>query len=113
MYEQKTTLADVRADNPETIYYGVNTCWWTHRPEYLYREGGLPCDPRGGMLMQTDDPEAFLKAAEDNPEAYGKHGITAFEAALMGNVTAPNGRPTCYKTWDEYNAAIDAAGEQD
>lgn len=62
-----TTIEDVRAAKPEMIFYGANTCWWTHRGEDLRRTGGgkmsLPCDPRGGMLMQTDDGNPHRSAA--------------------------------------------------
>jgi len=105
------TLEDIRAAKPERIYYGANTCWWTHDPADLSRhpEAGLPCDPRGGMLMMTDDVEGFLSAAEANPEHYGKHGLRAFLAAHHRNMTRSRAdvRPWCFRTWAEYDAVLD------
>lgn len=110
-----TSIEQVLADKPTTIWYGATTCWWTHKEEHLNRhpEAGLPCDPRGGVLFQTNQAEEFLKAAEANAEHYGKHGIKAFLAAHNDNMavseTIP--QPTCFRTWDEYNAILDAQGE--
>ena len=117
------TIADVRAAKPETIYYGAQTCWWTHRAEDLQvlPEGrigaGLPCDPRGGVLMQTDDVAGFLAADEAKAEHYGRHKLRAFEAAHHGNVLATRprgpfvtgvfGYPTCFRTWEAYNVLLD------
>ncbi len=107
---KQRTIADVRAARPTTIYYGALTCWWSDAaPPYRTKgEYGLPCDPRGGVLLQTEDVEAFLRSAEENPEFYGRHGLRAFEAALHGNVLASNGNPTCFNSWDEYNSLLDA-----
>ncbi len=112
-YAPRVTLADVRAAKPAMIFYSVNTCWWTHRSADLCSTGGpvsLPCDPRGGMLMQTPDVEDFLSGAESNPAFYGPHGLRAFEAALHGNVTI-HGRPTCFRQWGEYSALLDHLDE--
>ena len=81
------TIQDIRDAKPTTIYYGVNTCWWTHRHQDLPWLPGspFPCDARGGMLMITDNPAGFLRAAEANPNAYGKHGLAAFIAAHNDN----------------------------
>ena len=113
---RKTTLEDVRADKPKKIYYSMATCWWTHRAEDLRRtpKTEMPCDPRGGMLLESHEPEEFLKAAEENPEAYGKYGLEAFVAShndncvvntLMGTVN------TCLRTWEEYNELLDKIDE--
>ena len=113
---KQTTLGDVRAGKPTTIWYSVNTCWWTHRETDLrqHRESRLPCDPRGGMLMMTEPggAEHFLQAAEDNPEHYGKHGIEAFTAAHNDNcvVSEMDSRNTCLQSWDEYNDLLDRHG---
>lgn len=109
-YNPKVTLADVRAAKPEMIFYSVNTCWWTHDPRHLCRHPtGLPCDPRGGMLMQTDKPERFLASAAKNPTHYGRHGLRAFEAAHHENVQVSESdvRATCFKEWEDYNRLID------
>jgi hypothetical protein len=94
------------------VVYSVGTCWWKiGDPIYQVPAGrpgeGLPCDPRGAVLMETDDLAGFLQAAKENPEHYGKHGLDAFMAAYHGNVVATNGYPTCFKTWQEYNDLID------
>ena len=109
------TIQDVRDAKPDMIYYGALSCWWTHDPNHLCRlpngKGGhtLPCDPRGGVLMQTDDVEGFLKAAENNPGHYGRHGIKAFEAAHHLNciVSEKDKRSTCMRSWEEYNIMLD------
>jgi hypothetical protein len=105
------TIENVREASPERIYYGAQTCWWTHDPAHLCKEPstGLPCDPRGGMLLQTDDVEGFLKAAESNPTNYGKHGIVAFMAAHHLNTTVgpSDVRSTCFTSWDDYNRILD------
>lgn len=108
--EKRRTIADVRAAHTQIIYYGALTCWWSDEPT-PYRTRGkyqLPCDPRGGVLMETRNVEGFLKDAEANPEYYGRHGLAAFELALHGNVLADNGLPTCFEGWDQYNDLLDA-----
>ena len=111
---KQTTLDDVRADKPRTIWYSVNTCWWTHRQVDLRqhpRIGLLPCDPRGGMLMMTEPggAEHFLRDVEKNPKHYGKHGLDAFIAAHNDNcvVSETDAGNTCLQTWDEYNDLLD------
>ncbi len=107
---ENITIADVRAAKPAMIFYGVNTCWWTHREEDLRISNGstLPCDPRGGMLLQTNDVEGFLRAAEERPETYGRGGLDAFIAAHNDNclVSEDDLRQTCYRSWDDYNALL-------
>ena len=92
------------------IYYGMRTCWWTHDGNHL-RElpSGIPCDPRGGVLMQTDDIEGFLKAAEDNPDYYGRNGLRTFMAAHHMNcrVAMRDFRHTSAETGGEYDAQLD------
>lgn len=100
----------ILAENTKIIYYSIGTCWWTMNPRDLYRhpECGLPCDPRGGMLMECHEPLDFLTQAEQNPEHYGKHGIKAFMAAYHGGVRIKaSGLPTCFDGWDKYNELID------
>jgi|SRR5690606_2200160 len=107
----KISLAAVKKAEPEIIYFGVNTCWWTHDPRHLctHPENGLPCDPRGGMLMQSDKPSDFFRHAEANPNHYGKHGLKAFMAAHHLNcvVSREDARGTCLATWEEYNNLLD------
>ena len=110
---ERISLSDVRAAEPDQIWYSVNTCWWTHRKEDLraHRKSGLPCDPRGGMLMMTNrgSAEGFLDDAEANPQRYGKHGIRAFMAAHNDNcvVSHSDNRNTCLAKWSDYEALID------
>lgn len=115
-YTGEVTLQDVIAAKPTTIYYGANTCWWSHREEDLCKhpECGLPCDPRGGMLFETDDVEGFLKSAQDNADHYGKHGLKTFMSAHHSNmvVSKEDRKSTCFKTWDEYNTVLDRQEEE-
>jgi hypothetical protein len=103
------TLESLKKLSPKTIYYGATTCWWTHDPSHLgiHPENGLPCDPRGGVLLQTQFVDNFLDTASQNPNHYGKHGIRTFLAAHHENTIELLGHPWCYKTWDEYNALLD------
>lgn len=109
---EKITLAEIRAAKPDMIFYGATTCWWTHDPAHLGRtavEPGLPCDPRGGVLFQTEDVEGFLRGAEENPDHYGRHGLRAFVSAHHLNCqrSEEDARPWCMRTWEEYNDALD------
>ena len=107
---KRVSLQDVRDAKPKMIYYGALTCWWTHDPyDLCHLTNGLPCDPRGGVLMQTDDIEGFLRSAEANPAHYGRHGLDAFMASHHKNclVSLADVRSTCFETWDAYNDAID------
>jgi hypothetical protein len=111
----KTTLEQIRADKPKTIFYGMNTCWWTHRAEDLGRifsgnkPAPIPCDPRGGVLLQTEDIEGFFTAATLGASHYGRHGIAAFVAAHNDNCirSLEDPSPWCFVNWNEYNDAID------
>ena len=106
---KRTTLEDVKLAEPDTIWYSVNTCWWTHRQSDLRQHtSGLPCDPRGGMLMMAG-ADSFFDVAEGNPGHYGEHGLDALIAAHNDNcVVAPDDlRSTCLRTWPEYNEALD------
>ena len=113
---QRTTLAEIIESEPDTIYYGFNTRWWTHREEDLRTKGrtDLPCDPRGGMLMMAPARE-FLGAAMEHPGQYGKHGLDALIAAHNDNcVLSPfDGRSTCLESWQEYNDLLDRQGLQE
>jgi len=107
---EKMTLAGVRAAKPDMIFYSAGTCWWTHDPLHLgTNASGLPCDPRDGVLFQTEDVEGFLKAAVENPGHYGRHGLRAFVAAhhLNCQLSEDDSRAWCMPTWDEYNEALD------
>lgn len=94
------------------VYCAMHTTWWTVRSEDLARTRpeGLPCDPRGSVLLETD-AEEFIQRAEEAPDFYGDHGLAAFIAAYHANLEAPNGRPTSLRTWDEVNAVLTASVE--
>ncbi len=115
-YTPDKILADIEriaALKPHArVLYAVSTCWWCidAPPEFVnprYEKHGLPCDPRGSMLMETNNLKRWLQAAKDNPDHYGKHGLLAFMAAYHGNVCATNGNPTSASSWQEYNDLID------
>lgn len=122
-YVPTITIAEIRLAKPRMIFYGANTCWWTHDERHLshtkpqdFRVGdrvhkgvSLPCDPRGGMLMQTEDVEGFLNAAEQSADHYGRHGLRAFEAShhLNCRISEHDQRSTCFAGWDDYNRIID------
>lgn len=136
--KENVTLEQIRALKPKKIFYGANTCWWTHDPNHLgsvkaspgeiaaaakmfgttaKAVRGVPCDPVGGVLFETENVEEFLKAAEDKTEHYGKHGIRAFMAAHHSNCFAAPLQFTlppihelphfASQSWDEYNEALD------
>lgn len=98
-----------RPQDAEKVFYAVHTTWWTTDPSDLYKkDSGLPCDPRGSVLFETDNVDGFFRAAEENADHYGRHGLRAFMAARHGVIVAPNGNPTSIKTWDQVNHLIDA-----
>lgn len=105
---EKVTLPQIREANPPMIFYGANTCWWTHDPAHLVVRG-VPTDPRGGVLFETDDVQGFLDCAEANALHYGKHGIRAFLAAHHMNAiqSLSNPIPWCDERWQAYNDALD------
>lgn len=129
---QRITLEVILASKPRTIFYGANTCWWTHDPNHLGNTRdfpsrssrtsdetgpGLPCDPRGGVLLQTDDVEGFLRSAQENADHYGPFGMDTFLAAHHLNCVAVQAHffgdteaPWCFRTWDEYTTILRAQG---
>lgn len=74
---------------------------------------GLPCDPRGSVLFQTEKVEAFIQTAKEKSAHYGKHGIRAFLAAHHLNciISSFDPRPTSGADWQEYNDALDRLDE--
>lgn len=144
---ERITLDQIIAAKPKMIFYGANTCWWTHDPAHLSKtppateaevrrmadvfklnarpgtstdaeflrrareatKHRIPCDPRGGMLFETDNVEGFLENARSSAEYYGKHGLRAFIAAHHLNciLSVNDPRPWCEKSWDAYNEALD------
>lgn len=103
------------------VFYGAITPWWTCERSDLYDTPSsdadlrLPCDPRGGVLFETNRPEDFMKAAVSNPAHYGKHKLRTFLLAYHGCVlvnTIDRGwRPTCLNTWKDYDELIDQLGD--
>ena len=102
----------------KTAYYGIRSCWWSDRIVYTTRtpgERGLPCDARGGMLMQTaaGDARTFVENAEADPKHYGPSGMSAFGAMFHGVVevrTADGSwRPTCFAEPASYSRILEAA----
>mgnify|MGYP001560340548 CR=1 FL=1 len=65
--QENVRLEQIKAFKPKTIFYGANTCWWTHDPDHLrvngrfgppperepsivpYKNAEHP-DPRGGVM---------------------------------------------------------------
>lgn len=135
---QLITIEAILIVQPSTIYYGANTCWWTHDSSHLsvtasppaqsvpsgrsliekglgrrVNPGSIPTDPRGGVLFETDDIEGFFASAKANVSFYGKHGLRAFIAAhhLNSFLNHYDQRPYCSPNWAEYNDAIDRYDE--
>ena len=110
------TLEDIKAENPEQIWYSVNTCWWTHRRTDLRQKfnSGLPCDPRGGVLRMMA-ARAFIAYAEANPDHYGRHQLDALMAAHNDNCVVSEGDPTktCLESWGEYNDLLEEQAFRD
>lgn len=96
------------------IRYGARTTWWTADPStrFEHPDGGLPCDPRGGVLFQLDGIGPcldWIAAAKRDPERYGKHGLVAFIAANAANCRyrLDGKKADTFITWDDANDAID------
>lgn len=93
------------------ILYGASSCWWAHtwNSASKLEPSGIPCDPRGGVLFQTEEVAEFFDNAEANSGFYGRHGLAAFMAAhhynSVANLTAR--LPWCCSGWEEYNLAVD------
>jgi len=112
-FVDETTLAmieQIARDKPNShVVYSVGTCWWKIGDPIYSKDGsGLPCDPRGALLMECHDLAGFLKNAKENVSHYGKHGMRAFVAAYHGNVLTDDHKPTCFESWDDYNKLIEA-----
>ena len=102
------------AKKSKRLIYAINTCYWKiGNPVYSHPDCDLPCGPRGEMLLEMDNPNEFIRLAEENPDHYGKYGLQAFVAAYHGNIIAIGndersmGKITSLETWDEYNEVID------
>ncbi len=112
-----STIAKVRSliDQHGQAYYAVGTTWWTVRTSDVGTKGpgrpnGLPCDPRGSVLMQADALD-FLREAEANADHYGSHGLVTFLAAFHGNLVVEL-LPTSLGSWGLVNEAVERAVHQ-
>jgi hypothetical protein len=90
------------------------TPWWSlYDPAwmpYTRPDCGLPCDPRGSVLVRYD-LQPFWQAALSNPLHYGSHGIMALVAAFHMNleVFVPGQnrwRITSLDRWSDYNRLL-------
>jgi len=95
-----------RANN--RLVYAMNTCWWKiGDPIYSHPGSGLPCGPRGEVLLETDDPQGFLNAAKNSVAHYGDYGLGVLLIAYHGNIVVPSsGYPTSLENWEQYAAAL-------
>lgn len=99
----------------KTIFYGAQTCWWSDNPAHLHKKhSGLPCDPQGGVLFQTQDGMAkdWLRQAKEQPWHYGVYGIRALMAAYHGCIVDDEGNPTTVSTWDVVTELLDKYDEK-
>lgn len=74
--------------NPTTVWYAMNTNWWTHRREHLYRSSnhggiGIPCCPRNSPLFEIPFQEWYLPEKIEN--CY-PGGIETLMAGHHGNI---------------------------
>lgn len=77
---------------------------------------GLPCDPRGCVLMQGDLAK-FLANADADPKKYGQLGVKTLFAAFHSNVEVltrdgRGWRPTCLDDWKGYEDLLLSSGVQ-
>jgi len=110
------TFAGLKKKHPAKIWYGAQTCWWTHRRKDLCHDGhGLPTDPRGGVLFQTTSVQGFLRQAENDPSQFGEHGLRTFMAGHHANchVSVKDKRSTCFESWADYARAINLTDRYD
>jgi len=111
---ENVTLDTVKKKNASKIFYGARTCWWTVDPKDLYtNDAGLPVDPLGGVLFETENVRKFLLLAENNTKHYGKFGLRTFLAAYHGNcVVKESGLPTSFPEWRFYEAILEYQDKQ-
>lgn len=95
------------AKNSNILVYSISSCWWKIGHPVYQNGKGLPCGPRGEMLLETDDPFGFLLAAEKSAHFYGKHGIDALVNSHHENITTNDGRPTSLSSWEEMNELLE------
>lgn len=122
--EKNAAFEDGRGSDPGArpriafpmIYYGTRTCWWGHASAHLgalpstrgYEEfGGLPCDPRGGVLLQTDNWRSWLvKSRAGHDKDSPAFGIARFMAAHHLNAFNERGAHWAVPGWPAYEQAL-------
>lgn len=67
---------------------------------------GIPLDPLGSPLLQTDKPLECLMSVENNPEHFGDHGMDAFLLAHHQNCEG-----SIFREWEPYNRILDELNE--
>lgn len=87
MIELKTSLKDIKKENPQMCYYSALTPWWTHRSSDL-RRGPVPLDKYGSVLYETDRTADFLdeKRIKECGQ-YGKYPIETFMITHNDNIS--------------------------
>lgn len=68
------------------------------------KDSGIPTDPSGVPLFQTDDLKNWISSAESNPNHYGRHKLDAFMKSHHQNCEG-----NCLTGWEGYNLLIDSA----
>lgn len=63
--------------------------------------GGIPMDPSGAPLLQTDDPKKWFELATSDPDVFGVYGLKAFMKVHHQNC---NG--IAYKNWYDVVATL-------
>ena len=102
------------------IYYAMQTCWWGHSAQHIGalpssnpEFGGMPCDPRGAVLMQTDTWRNFLTTSREKHEAESpRFGLARFMAGHHLNAFNEGGAHWSANRWIEYEAALQQASEK-
>lgn len=91
-------LKDSPADDQgqKWAIFGRDCLWWTTDPADCGRLGWLPRCPYCDGLLDQSPLEKFLEAAENNPNAYGEHGLRALLAAYHKQAE------TCRTNWNRY-----------
>lgn len=108
------TLADVKANKGDKIYYSSRTIWWTDDPKDL-QGTGLPLDIFDAPLFEAPK-EDYFKQALQKPEHYGKNGHDTFMYGHHKNLSAMNYKDVPkyrFATWDYADAQVTEAKKED
>ena len=110
--EKEPTMFESFRPASNMCFYAARTTWWTTDAEDLYSlPTGLPCDPRGSVLLQGETVTFLSTAMEDAGRRYGKHGLRAFMATHHGVIVIERDGvpvPWSVQSWDEVNRLLDA-----